>query len=83
MTSAQLTAQIVRKEASLVKAQDALDAIMDGGAQGYTIDTSQSRQTVTKLNPTELRKLIESLESQICVLQGRLNSVPMIGRGAW
>lgn len=83
MTSAQLTAQIVRKEASLVKAQDALDAIMDGGAQGYTIDTSQSRQTVTKLNPTELRKLIESLENQICVLQGRLNSVPMIGRGAW
>ena len=83
MDAVLLTQQIAAKKITLAKANASLDALLDGGAQGYTLDTSQSRQTVTKLNPTELRHMIESLESQICVLESRLNSVPTIGRGAW
>lgn len=83
MTAAQIQVQIDRKIVSLAKAEDTLDGILDGGAQGYTLDSTQTRQTVTKINITELRKTIGSLENQIDILQDRLNSVPLVGRGAW
>ena len=42
-----------------------------GTIQSYTIDTGQSRQTVTKQNITEFRNAIDSLSNRIATLEAR------------
>lgn len=83
MDSATLAQSIIDAKALLVDIQIALKAIVTGNVQSYTLDSSQSRQTVMKLNITELRRLKDSTENEICVLEARQNSVPDIGRGGW
>lgn len=47
-------------------------ALTTGGAQSYTIDTGQSRQTVTRSNLTEIRKGVESLYNRLATLESRV-----------
>ena len=63
--------RIARLEATLDKYEDAFDALAEGSIQSYTLDTGQSRNTVTQQNLTELRKAIDSLENRIVVLKQR------------
>lgn len=67
-----LEQRIAAKKAAILAFEAALMAIA-GGAQTYSIDTGQTRQTVTKANVSEMRIMISKLESDISTLQQRLN----------
>jgi len=55
-----------------------------GGVQSYTLDTGQSRQTVTKLDLIDIQTTIESLYNRCATLEARLNgSGVLIARPAW
>ena len=63
--------RITKVEALIEAYEDALTAIA-GGAQSYSLDTGQTRQTVTKANLTEIRNALSSLENRRATLKARL-----------
>lgn len=67
-----LQQRIDATKASITAYEDAETALA-GGVQSYTIDTGQSRQTVTRFNLTEIRKTIDSLYNRLATLQARRN----------
>lgn len=67
----------------IVAYEDAALALA-GGVQSYTLDTGQSRQTVTKLDLDAIQKTIESLYNRCATLEARLNgSGAVTARPAW
>lgn len=67
----------------IVAYEDAALALA-AGVQSYTLDTGQSRQTVTKLDLIALNKTIDSLYNRCATLQARLNgSGTITGVPAW
>ena len=66
-----LTARIAKTEAAIEAYEDAEVALGTAGIQSYTLDTGQSRQTVTKANLTEIRKTIDSLYNRRATLYAR------------
>lgn len=78
-----LKERIAAKKALLL-AFDAAMTALARGAQSYSIDTGQTRQTVTKANLTEMRNMIAQLESEISTLQMRLSGCGrFIARPGW
>lgn len=76
-----IEARITATKASIVAAEDAELALLGGGIQTYTIDTGQTRQTVTKANITELRNYIDSLYNRLVTLQARLTGGGVVNVG--
>ncbi len=70
--TAWLEARIEKTRALIEAYEDAILAISSGAIQQYSLDTSQSRQTVTKQNIGSLRTLIDTLENRLATLQARL-----------
>ena len=67
----------------IVTYEDAALALA-GGVQSYTLDTGQSRQTVTKLDLSAIQNTIESLYNRCATLEARLNgSGTITARPAW
>jgi len=66
-----LQERIDKIKALIVVYEDALTALITGGAQSYTIDTGQTRQTVTKFDAPALRTTLEGLYNQLATLQAR------------
>lgn len=64
-------ARITRTRELIVAYEDALTAL-SSGTQSYSLDTGQTRQTVTKANLTEIRNTLASLENRLATLQARL-----------
>ena len=67
---------------------DAYDAailsLAMGNIQSYTLDTGQSRQTVTKLDLADMRNTRTSLYNEYVTLCARLNGTgTIIGRPGW
>ena len=56
----------------IVAYEDAALALGTGGIQSYTIDTGQSKQTVTKLDLVNIQATIDSLMNQLAVYEARL-----------
>jgi hypothetical protein len=77
-----LEARIAAKKALVLKYEAALDALSTG-AQTYSLDTGQTRQTVTKANLTEVRNALSQLEADISTLQARLGCGQVQVRPAW
>lgn len=75
-------ARIAATEASIVAYETGLDAFA-AGAASYTLDTGQTRQTVTKANITEMRRHLDSLYNRRATLKARLDGAASIGRGAY
>jgi hypothetical protein len=69
--SAWLEERIAAKKAAILAYEAALTSLASG-AQTYSIDTGQTRQTVSKANLTEIRNVIAQLESELSSLQMRL-----------
>lgn len=67
-----LQARVEAKKALILALDTAITALV-GGAQSYSLDTGQTRQTVTRANLTELRRMLESAENDLSVLDARLN----------
>lgn len=66
------TARIDATKAAIVSYEDAELALTTGGLQSYTLDTGQSRQTVTRANLTEIRKGVVSLYNRLATLEARV-----------
>lgn len=68
--TAEETAELAALKEDLSQVRIAIRAILTG-AQSYTLDTGQSRQTVTKANLTELRKLRQELQAEVAELEAK------------
>lgn len=66
-----LTVQIDAVQQTILAQNAAILALSVGGVQSYSIDTGQSKQTVTRVNLTELRKSVDSLTNQLVTLVAR------------
>jgi hypothetical protein len=53
--------------------EDAALALGSGNVQSYTLDTGQTRQTVTKIDLTQIQKTIDQLYNRCATLDARLN----------
>ena len=68
-----LTGRITATKSLIIAYEDALTAIgAAGGVQSYTLDTGQSRQTVTRADIPELNKMLDALYSRCATLEARL-----------
>lgn len=83
MDSEFLQQRIDATKALIVAYEDAVTALVDGGVQTYTLDTGQSRQTVTRLELATLNRNIDSLYNRLATLQARLNGGSVNVRPAW
>jgi hypothetical protein len=84
MDAAFLQARIDATKAQIIAYEDAATALASGGVQSYTLDTGQSRQTVTRLDLDNLQKTIDSLYNRLATLEARLNgSGTVTVRPAW
>lgn len=71
---------LTEKKADYTRVSAAIAALETSGVQSYSLDTGQTRQVVTKLNLTELRKRAESLLSEISTLEVRCGGGATYGR---
>jgi len=69
--NAYLDAKITKVEALIDAYEDAILALATSGAQSYTLDTGQSRQTVTKAQLSDLRLSLRELENRRSELRTR------------
>lgn len=76
--------RITATKAQIIAYEAAAEALATGGVQSYTLDTGQTRQTVTKLDLDHLQKRLDTLYNRCAMLEVRLNgSGTSIARGAW
>ena len=79
-----LQARKTALETSIPIYEAAIDALGNGNAQSYTLDTGQSRQTVTRLDLVGLQKVLDSMLNRYAVICARLTgSGTVIGRPQW
>ena len=57
----------------IVAYEQAIEALSGLGAQSYTLDTGQSRQTVTRLDLRALNSTLDSLYNRHATLNARLH----------
>jgi len=68
-----IQARITSIETQIAALEAAIEAIESGGVQSYTIDTGQTRRTVTKLEIRSAQISLNSLYNQHVVLNTRLD----------
>jgi hypothetical protein len=73
MDTAFLIERIAKTKATIILYEDAIDALVVGGVEEYTLDTSQSRQTVRKFDIDKLQSVLDSLYNRLCTMQARLS----------
>ena len=78
----EVAAKITRMKATIVLYEDAIDALA-GGAQMYSLDTGQTRQTVTRLNLSSLRDTLSALENSLATFVARHYSGSVYARPAF
>lgn len=66
-----IEARITKTKALIVAYEDAILAIASG-EQSYSLDTGQTRQTVTRANVASMQSILEQLENRLSTLQLRL-----------
>jgi hypothetical protein len=77
MNEAYILERIEKTKALIVLWEDALSALASG-AYSYTIDTGQTRQTVTKQTVSQAEAVLSKLENRLDVLYARLNGGSVI-----
>ena len=84
MDAAFIQERITATKALIILYEDAVTALVTGGVESYTLDTGQSRQTVTKLDINNLNKALDTLYNRCATLQARLTgSGSTTARPAW
>lgn len=64
--------QIDAVKALITAYNDAILALTVGGVQSYTLDTSQSRQTVTKFDLKDMNEALDGLLNRLATLEARV-----------
>jgi len=82
MDRAFIEARITSTKAQIVAYEDAATALASG-VQSYTLDTGQSRQTVTKLDLNAIQNTIDALYNRCATLEARLNGGCTTVRPDW
>ena len=77
-----ITARIVATEA-LIVAYEAAILALSGGMQSYSIDSGQTRQSVTRADLGSLRMQLSELETRRDMYKARLNGSGFVGRPTW
>lgn len=67
-----LMTRLTRTRALIVAYEDAVTALLMDGIQSYTLNTSQSTQTVTKFDLDNLNAAIDALYNRCATLEARL-----------
>lgn len=75
-----LTERITSTQTQITAMETALEAFSDPDVFSYTIDTGQTRQTVTRNTLGSLQTQIDSLYNRLATLEARLNGAVTIGR---
>lgn len=70
-----LTAQLAAIDAAIL-------AVL-AGSQSYSIDTGQTRQTVTKADIGSLRLLRKEIKDEIAALNAKYTATSFVGRPTW
>lgn len=83
MDSEFLQQRIDATKALIAVYEDAATALVSGGVQSYTIDTGQTRQSVTQVDLAALNRNIDSLYNRLATLQARLKGGSVNVRPAW
>lgn len=65
--------QLTETETLITAYNAAILALTVGGQQSYSLDTGQTKQTVTNLDVTRLNNTIDSLMNRRATLKARLN----------
>lgn len=60
-----IDARITQTKAMIVAYEDAILAVGTNGIQEYTLDTGQTRQSVTKADLAQLRLVLRELEERL------------------
>ena len=78
-------ARLESTRALIVAYEEAVTALVTSGVQSYTLNTSQSVQTVTKFDLTNLNETIDALYNRCATLEARLNmgAGTVLGAPAW
>ena len=71
-TAVEIAAELVELKADYAAIRVAMRAIL-GGAQSYTLDTSQTRQTVTRADLGSLRLLRQNLLLEIANMEASIS----------
>lgn len=69
-TTAELDAKITRVKATITIIEDQIDAVA-AGAQSYSLDTGQTRQSVTPQTLSQLRGMLSYYENRLSALTAR------------
>jgi len=64
--------RLTRCKEQIVAYEDAIDALVNGGVQSYTLNTGQTVQTVTKVNIASLRSMLSELYNRAATLEARV-----------
>lgn len=75
-----LQARLTETEALIVAYEAAILALSTGTVQSYSLDTGQTRQTVTKQQLSQIQNTLESLENRRAVLRAQLGCTTRIVR---
>lgn len=73
ITATWLQSRIDKTKTAIESIEDAILALSTGNLQSYTIDTGQTRQTVTKKDITRLNAELDKLYLRLDWLDTRLN----------
>jgi hypothetical protein len=63
---------LTRTKARILQIETAIDAVAVGDVSSYTLDTGQTKQTVTKSNLRLFEQLLDSLYNRQAVMQSRV-----------
>lgn len=76
------TERISVVKSQIVAYEDAAAALI-GGVQSYTLDTGQTRQTVTRFDLGALTSMIDRLYNRLATLEARAYGGAVTVRPAW
>ena len=84
MDRAFIKERITATKALIVAYEDAVTALgTQGGVVSYTLDTGQSRQTVTRADISSLNRMLDSLYNRLATLEARMYGGSLTARPAW
>lgn len=84
MTDEFLKSQIERTKTQIESVADAIDQLTAGAVQSYSIDTGQTKQSVTKVDLDMLHRRYDSLMNRYYMLKARCSGDNSFNAGsAW
>ena len=82
-SAAYLKLRIIATQNMIDTYEAAMLDLGSGSIQSYTLDTGQNRQTVVKMNITEMRRMVDQLYNRLATLEARLFGASIMSAPLW